>query len=461
MTQPTLVLIDVETTGTRATRYRITEIAALKIVQGEQVDRWTSLVNPGSRIPNQVSQLTGIDDAMVYAAPRFEQIAESLRAWLGDATLVAHNARFDEGFLRHEFQRVGFNYRPSLICTLRLSRRMSPDAQQHHLGAVLDRYQIETIGLHRAEQDVMGLWRIWQTWQQQLTEEQWQSLLDEERKRRHLPTHLDSDILDQLPSGPGVYLFYGHNRLPLYVGKSVRLRDRVRDHFQRARQDDKEMRLAEQIQHIEWEETAGDLGAQLREAQLVKSLLPIMNRQLRKQRKLTTWHWPDDASQPELLSGNVLNHSSAGVFYGLFRNAREAKETLRTLAETHQLCPRVLGLEKGKGRCFSSQVGKCRGACWGNETITAHSQRARRALHPLQVNTWPWPGRIAIKEAPAGSDKAAWHIVNQWSYLGSAATLAAAEKLDPIPASFDIDSYRILQRFLRQPDEHGLSITPL
>ncbi|MDR5874828.1 3'-5' exonuclease family protein [Vreelandella gomseomensis] len=461
MSQTTYVIMDVETTGTRATRDRITEVAAIKIVEGRPTDRWSSLIYPECRIPFPVTQLTGIDDDMVREAPPFAEMAESLHAWLGDAVLVAHNARFDESFLRHEFQRCGIDYRPSQLCTLRLSRRIEPGAQHHHLGALLDRYQIETPGLHRAEHDVAALWQVWQTWQQRFTANVWQTLLDEERKRGQLPSHLDNNILNQLPTGPGVYLFYGHNRLPLYVGKSVRLRDRVRDHFQRARQDDREMRLTEQIQHVEWEETAGDLGAQLREAQLVKTLLPIMNRQLRKQRKLTTWHWPDDGTKPELLSGAALDQPASGAFYGLFRNARDARQALRTLAETHQLCPRVLGLENGKGRCFSSQVGKCRGACWGNETLSEHTRRAQAALHPQQVNTWPWPGRIAIREASKTGEKVAWHVVHQWCYQGSAATLDEAQRLDPTATSFDIDSYRILQRFLRDPDAHGLSITPL
>jgi len=273
--------------------------------------------------------------------------------------------------------------------------------------------------------------------------------------------NIESDIFRQLPCAPGVYLFYGHNRLPLYVGKSIRLRDRVRDHFQRAHHHHKTMRMVEQIQHIEWEETAGDLGAQLREAQLVKSLLPIMNRQLRKQRNLTTWHWPEEAIKPQLLSGTALNQPVTGAFYGLYRNASAAKKALRTLAETHRLCPRVLGLEAGKGRCFGSQIGKCLGACFGNETMGAHTQRAQSALQPLQVNTWPWPGRIVIRESPPAHKAVAWHVVNQWCYLGSVGSLAEAKELGSSDVSFDIDSYRILQRFLRHPDQYGVSIMPL
>lgn len=465
MSETALIFIDVETTGTRTTRDRITEIAALKVVNGELVDRWTSLINPECKVPAQITQLTGIRDDMLVDAPRFTQIAESFREWLGDGQLVAHNARFDYGFLRNEFKRAGQDYRTSLLCTLRLSRRIAPQERQHNLKALLSRYAITSIRQHRAGDDVEALWSLWQAWQVEHSDEAWQRLLGDERRHRTLPAHLDSAQLEDLPACPGVYLFYGHNRLPLYVGKSINLRSRVLGHFQRDHQDDKEMRLAQQVQHIEWEETAGDLGAQLREAQLVKTLMPIMNRQLRKQRKLTTWHWAEEADHPELLSGSALsqplNRPQGGTLYGLFRNAREAKNALRGIAEEQQLCPLVLGLEKGKGRCFANQVGKCLGACNGQESIAAHTQRAKAALKQLQVNVWPWPGSIAIEEQPAGSAAPAWHVVRQWCYLGSASSLNKAQTLAETSASFDVDSYRILNRFLRYPEQHGLTITPL
>lgn len=461
MAESPLIFVDVETTGTRATRDRITEIAALKVINGELVDRWSSLINPECKVPAQISQLTGIRDDMLVEAPRFAHIAQSLYEWLGDGLLVAHNARFDYSFLRNEFKRTGQDYRAQLICTLRMSRRLAPQQRHHNLKALLDRYGISPIRHHRAGDDVDALWALWQAWQLEQSPDAWQTQLNEERRHRTLPAHLDSAQLEALPSSPGVYLLYGHNRLPLYVGKSINLRSRVLGHFQRDHQDDREMRLAQQVQHIEWEETAGDLGAQLREAQLVKTLMPIMNRQLRKQGKLTTWYWPEDANTPELLSGSALSQPQGGMLFGLFRNAREAKSALRTLCEEQQLCPRVLGLEKGKGRCFANQLGKCRGACNGQETIAEHTRRAQASLQQLQLNVWPWPGSIAIEERPAGNTQPAWHVVRQWCYLGSAENLAQAEQLADKSANFDVDSYRILNRFLRYPEQHGLTVTPL
>ncbi|SJN14868.1 DNA polymerase III epsilon subunit [Halomonas citrativorans] len=464
MREAPLIFIDLETTGTRATRDRITEIAALKVINGQPIDRWSCLINPGIKIPTHISQLTGIDDDMVTDAPCFDDIADSLHAWLGDQhQLVAHNARFDYSFLRNAFKHAGKDYKAPVICTLRLSRRLAPLERQHNLKALLKRHAITTPRMHRAGDDVNALWALWQIWQEHYSGEAWESALADEQRHRTLPAHLDSQQLEGLPESPGVYLFYGHNRLPLYVGKSVNLRRRVLSHFQRDHQDNKAMRLAQQIHHIEWEETAGDFGAQLREAQLVKSMMPIMNRQLRRQRKLTTWHWPVGADCPILMNGDTVNQPIQGALYGLFRSVRDAKDTLRAVAEAHKLCPQVLGITKGKGRCFARQLGKCGGACEGNETLAAHTQRAQHALAQLQVHAWPWPSRIIVQEKHAVGAKSAWHVVDHWCYLGCTDTLKKAQQFSKeLPSqatpAFDIDSYRILNRFLRAPAQHGLVI---
>lgn len=456
-----LIFIDVETTGTRTTRDRITEIAALKVVDGHILECWSSLINPRCRVPSHISQLTGIYDEMLSNAPTFEQIAAELFNWLADGCLVAHNARFDYGFLRNEFKRSGFNFRASLMCTLRISRRLAPDETHHNLKALVHRFNIAAAPTHRAQDDVFALWHLWQTWKKCFDGTSWQAALGDEQRHKTLPAHLNSEQLAGLPSSPGVYLFYGHNRLPLYVGKSINLRSRMLGHFQRDHQDDKEMRLTQQVQHIEWEETAGDMGAQLREAQLVKQLMPIMNRQLRRQGKLRTWHWPAKQYAPTLIDGSALSQPQAGKLYGLFRGAKEAHDALRSICEAQQLCPQVLGLEKGNGRCFAHQLGKCTGACCGKEPLEDHTKRSQEAMEKLQVATWPWPGRIVIREKHQSSSDAAYHVVEHWCYLGSAMTLRAAKKLQNAAPQFDADTYRILNRFLRHPQQHQLTITAL
>ncbi|MAX31680.1 MAG: DNA polymerase III subunit epsilon [Halomonadaceae bacterium] len=449
------VFLDLETTGTRTTRDRITEIAALKVEDGKVVERFVQLVNPGQAIPAQIQRLTGISDAMVADAPSFADLADALRDFLGDAELVAHNMRFDYGFLRNEFARVDIAFRASTLCTLKLSRRLAPEHPKHNLDALIERHGLTGHQRHRAEGDAEALLALWLRWQERVDSDYLAALIADQRRMPSLPSQLDPGLLQEIPERPGVYLFYGHNRLPLYIGKSVNLRARVLSHFHDDLSQDRKMRLTQQIQDLEWHETSGDLGAQLLEARLIKTQLPIMNRRLRRQGKLLGWQWPQGEQAPKLVSAEDITSRPQTPLYGLFRAAKEARQALKQIAEHHGLCPRLMGLDKGRGRCFSSQLGRCRGACHGAESKDDHDARAREALERLRVQHWPWPGRVAIGEGTKIHAEGAltWHLVDHWCYLGSVETLddASLATLNDQPVAFDIDTYKILSRAL---DKH-------
>ncbi|MGC3874346.1 exonuclease domain-containing protein [Halomonas sp. GXIMD04776] len=456
-----LVFIDLETTGTRTTRDRITEIAALRVIDGQVIERFITLVNPQTDIPRHIQQITGIDDAMVTDAPVFEELANELFSWLDTDALVAHNARFDYGFLRNEFKRAGLDYSTNVICTLKLSRRLAPQQRHHNLDALLARHGLSDFDRHRAEGDARAMLALWQRWHRQHDEEQLETMIRAQLRQSSLPAHLDPARLQSLPERPGVYLFHGENRAILYVGKSVNLRARVLSHFNSDHRNDREMRLSQQIHDLEWHETAGDLGAQLLEAQLIKELMPVHNRQLRRQSRLVSWHWPEDELSPSLVDGDNLDLSRELTLYGLFRTRRDARNALGQIAEEYRLCPQVLGLTTGRGRCFAQQLGRCAGACCGKETLEAHARRAQEALERLRVQQWAWPGRVAFGETAQDGTRV-WHIVDHWCYLGSLEHLGETDlaSLTTQKARFDVDTYKILNRFLaRQPEQ--LEIRPL
>ena len=136
---PRLAFVDVETTGSSPTRERVTEIGVVRVdVDGEstRIDEWSTLVNPGVPIPPEIEWLTGITNEMVRNAPRFEQVAQDLIDRLDGAVFVAHNARFDYGFLRAEFARSGLAFHAKTLCTVRLSRVLYPDRAPHTLDAL-------------------------------------------------------------------------------------------------------------------------------------------------------------------------------------------------------------------------------------------------------------------------------------------------------------------------------------
>ena len=151
-----LVVLDFETTGlSPAMGARITEVAALRVVNGKVVDKLVSLVNCGVRIPREITQITGITQAMVNTAPKAREIVPALIDFIGNDALAAHNASFDQKFLLAESQHLGLTPRHShLVCSLLLSRRILPQMHSHKLGELAKALNIRFSGnAHRAEAD--------------------------------------------------------------------------------------------------------------------------------------------------------------------------------------------------------------------------------------------------------------------------------------------------------------------
>src|ERR1051325_2284094 len=124
LTHAPLAIVDLETTGTRPGSDRVTEIGVIEVERFEVVSEWSTLVNPGVALPSEIQALTGITQEMLAQAPRFADLAASLHERLAGRVFIAHNARFDYGFLRREFERAGFKFLAKTLCTVRLSRRL-------------------------------------------------------------------------------------------------------------------------------------------------------------------------------------------------------------------------------------------------------------------------------------------------------------------------------------------------
>ena len=443
-----LAFVDLETTGATATADRITEIGVVEVDEDGSVREWQQLVNPGTRIPPFIEQLTGISNDMVASAPPFAAVADETLRRLAGRLFIAHNARFDYGFLKNEFKRLGVDFRAPVLCTVKLSRTLYPEFHRHNLDSLIERHGLRADARHRALADAQLIHQFWQKIHVDRSSAAIDAALAKLSARPSLPPHLDAAIVDDLPDTPGVYLFYGDNDLPLYVGKAKDIRQRVLSHFAADHSSAKEMALAQQLRRIEWIETAGEIGALLKEAALVKQLLPTHNRQLRKNLDLCTWTLVDEGEgwlRPELVSAHNLDFGARTSCYGLFKSSREGAEVLRALAAEHNLCDVLLGLEKaapGKP-CFGHQIKRCKGACVGSEPYARHTMRLVGALSRLKLVTWPFNGPALIREG----DEA--HLVDSWRYLGTA---RSDEEIHALLAGgrpqFDRDTYRILASYV-------------
>lgn len=162
MLRQPLIFLDLETTGMLAAEERITEIGLVEVDKGELVGSWSQLVNPERNIPPFIEALTGITDAMVEHAPTFAQLAPGLFERLEGKVLIAHNARFDYGFLKNEFERVGLSYQPRVLCTVKLSRKLFPEHRRHNLDSLIERHGLACSARHRALGDAEVLWQFLQ-----------------------------------------------------------------------------------------------------------------------------------------------------------------------------------------------------------------------------------------------------------------------------------------------------------
>ncbi len=449
-----LVFVDLETTGANAAGDRITEIGIVEVSE-LGVREWSTLVNPETPIPEFIARLTGISNAMVETAPRFGDIAMQVLERLKGRLFIAHNVRFDYGFLRHEFKRLGIDFRSDVLCTVKLSRKLFPQHHKHNLGALVERHQLPVESRHRALADARAIHAFWVKIHAELPGETIQASLGELLQTPSLPAGLDPSLLDDLPETHGVYLFLGDNDVPLYVGKGANIRRGVLSHFTPG--NDKKMQLAQEVRHVEWIETAGDLGASLIETRLIKALRPLHNRQLRRDRELCAWkleRGANDGLTVRLVRAQELDFGSEPELYGLFPSQKKAVDSLREIAAAHGLCLIQLQLEappNGKhGPCSAYQLHNCKGLCVGKEPVGQHDIRLITALSRMKVQTWPFPGPVGIRETASWGGLTEIHLVDRWCYLGSVKSEIEMQELSGQQVVFDLDSYKILTRLFSQ-----------
>jgi DNA polymerase-3 subunit epsilon len=429
-----LAFVDVETTGSSPARERVIEVGVVRVdFDGDavRVEEWSTLVNPGVPIPAEIQWLTGITNDMVRAGPSFIEIAQEIFDRLDGAVFVAHNARFDYGFLRAEFDRAGLSFAAKTLCTVRLSRYLYPDRSPHTLDAIIDRFGLEGEQRHRALGDARVLWRLLQRLADRHSLAEIELAAHALLRRPALPPHLPPDAIDALPHAPGVYLFYGLNEHPIYIGKSIDLRARVAGHFNSEYRAPRELRLSQEIHRLEWEETAGEFGALLRESELIKARLPAHNVASRRKSNLVLLSF-DEEGCAKVTPAIALEFAQLGLCYGPFGSRSSIRRWMTDLAGEHKVCLKAIGLEGRRkaahngAPCFNYQLRRCQGACVGTESRAEHAARLKELLLPWLLPHWPHTNAIALVERNTERFQEQWHVFDQWCWLGTVKSMTAA-----------------------------------
>ena len=458
-----LTFIDVETSGSSLGRSRIIEIGIIRVENNQIVETFHSLVDPGTHVPPEILEFTGITQDELKKAPTFSQIKDAVHELFSDSIFVAHNVKFDYSFVKKEFNLAEEKFNAKTICTVNLSKALFPFFRRHNLDALIDRHGLTCVRRHRAIDDARVLAEFYQKILDEIPTETLEKVFNKVLKNANIPINIKPKILDKLPETSGIYVFYGKNGVPLYVGKSVNIKNRVRSHFTGSNTTTKDLELSQQVIDVSYIETAGELGALLKEAELVKELQPLYNSYLRNRQNmvlLKSFKNTDGYETVEVVEASNPTYDEVKNSLGIFKNISQAKKTLETARDEHELCGKLLGLEgiknanSKKSPCFLHQLEKCRGACVDRENPLKYNIRFYEAFAGSKLIAWPFEGSVIINETGLLNGRTEYFLVNNWKVLKTVENEGepTENSLDDIEQdyTFDPDTYKIIKNFLKK-----------
>ena len=440
-----VVFVDIETTGGSYRNSRVLEVAVIRYEDGEITQEFSTLLDPETFIPSQITALTGISAGDVIGKPKFADIADELAEVMRDAVFIAHNVRFDYSFIKNEYALLGQDFSPKLLCTVRLSRALYATQQGHSLAKLIERHSITVSSRHRALDDARAMLDFTTIAFAEHGPDLFNSAVSRQLKTQSFPPNINARDIEMIENVPGVYIFRDESRLPLYVGKSVTLKKRVMSHFQSP--DLRELKISQQVHSIETIKTGSELAALLLESKLVKELHPIHNRLLRQVSlfAMLVRSQEGDYTTLSVKMGQIETDTNLSQIYGIFKNRTAAKKKIEEIIRVFNLCPKLMGVEKTKGACFNFALGKCKGACIGKESPELYNRRVEIALEHSKIAMWEYPSAVAVPVNDEGESV----VVENWIIQGFLNADGEMVHSD-IQPNFDVDEYKIIRRFLQQ-----------
>ncbi|MDQ3015416.1 MAG: exonuclease domain-containing protein [Bacteroidota bacterium] len=381
-------IVDIETTGGLVKRDKITEIAIV-LHDGEKViDQYQTLINPERSIPEFITNMTGITNEMVSIAPLFCEVAKEIVLKTEGAIFVAHNARFDYGFLREEFLRLGYTYTRKQLCTVRLSRKMLPELKSHSLDSLIRHFSISVNNRHRALDDALATAEVFmRITRSGICVEAADDMINLGIREAKLPATISLEHLHRLPEGAGVYYFHDQDGKVIYAGKSIHIKKRVAQHFTEI--SNKAGKMQQRVHDITYTLTGSELIASLLENAEIKRLQPDINRaQRRKSFPFAIYYYFDEGGylQMKVRKKNKIDSPGTAAILHELPDAQSATNYLRGLTDKYGLCLKKTDIDTGPGSCFYHQIGKCEGACQGIESPDNYNDKVRKAVAASQRN---------------------------------------------------------------------------
>ncbi len=416
----TFIVCDVETTGLSPLINRITEIALIKIQNGEITDKFISLVNPLQHIPRGITRLTGITNEDVFNKPTFENISSEILSFINqpeniNIIFTGHNVSFDYKFLLHSFQRENKFLKLQTLCTCKLARRMLKRLRSKSLTNVASYFEISFRRYHRAYDDAHATAKILLKFLNTLTEEYEFEDIDEILKFQNSKIYNNenrSPVLKRLnislkdfPKSPGVYFMRGREDEILYIGKAKNLRERLSSYFRfNSELPIKLRRLLSRIKKIDYEVTNSELSALILESRLIKMNKPRFNYAIKKFRFHPFLKIDIQNNYPKLEKVYEIENDGAN-YYGPFQSGLTVNKLLKDINEDFKLrkCEfKNLKPSKDHSTCMYLEIGKCNAPCnysqskheYQEEVIRVHNfitsfeKTSALKLYEMQMNQY-------------------------------------------------------------------------
>ena len=373
-------IVDIETTGGTARHEKIIEIG-IALFDGEKViGEFETLINPERSIPPFITRLTGIDNEMVRNAPKFYEVARDIVEFTEGRVFVAHNVRFDYGFIQEEFNRLGFHFSRKQLCTVRMTRKAFPGLPSYSLGKLIPYFGIRVDARHRAMADVLATVEVFKRVLERDPAQAGLPNIKNQLKNVSLPESIPLESILELPEKTGVYYFYDADDRIIYIGKSINIQKRIRQHFQQI--NPKSNKLYQRATRISFEITGSELVACLLESEEIKKHRPEINRASRTREfpYFTHYYLNLEGYLVFETARNTIKNRQNKQILGEHANLPAARSTLQFLQREYQLCGKLTGQEEGPGACFAHILHQCQGACLGKEPPDSYNGRASLAI---------------------------------------------------------------------------------
>ncbi len=390
----TFVVVDLETTGGSPVDAGITEIGAVKVRGGVVLGEFQTLVQPGIPVPAFIAVLTGITDAMLRDAPPLSVAVPAFLDFAAGSVLVAHNAPYDVSFLKGACARLQRPFPDHVVVdTARLARAalLRDEVPNCKLGTLAAHFRSTTTPDHRALSDARAtvdvlhalIGRVGSLGVHSLEElaTYTSRVSPAQRRKRHLA--------EGLPDSPGVYVFRDERGGALYVGKSQRIRSRVRTYFTAS---ETRTRMAEMVglaHHVDPVPCATDLEAEVRELRLIAELAPRYNRRSRNPERAVWVKLTAEAFPRLSVVREVKDDVADGAAYlGPFGSRRSALEAVEALQSTISLrtCTTRISPRRASSACVLAEMGRCSAPCTGSVDVAGYAPVADAARRALTVD---------------------------------------------------------------------------